>query len=81
MNNCKLANATFVALSLLAAENVVNAACEEASDCIDYPLFAQMMATRASDYTWRSHDVVTDDGYELTMFEIIGDANGDRIRG
>ena len=76
MFNCHLRSATLAALSLLAAENMVNATCEVASDCTNYPLFADRMQAKAGDYTWRSHDVVTSDGYELTMFEITGDANG-----
>ena len=81
MFNCQIVQATLVALSLLAAENVVNARCEVESDCTNFPDFAQKMEEKAGDYTWRSHEVVTNDGYILTMFEITGDANGDKIRG
>lgn len=60
--------ATVAALSLLAAENLVSARCSDAADCAAYPEFAGLMASRAGDYTWVSHDVVTDDGYELVLF-------------
>lgn len=28
------------------------------------------------DYTWETHTTVTNDGYHMTMFRIVGDADG-----
>ena len=33
------------------------------------------------DYTWDAHETVTNDGYHLTMFRIIGDSEGKQILG
>ena len=69
-----------VALSYLAAENLVNAA-SSPEDAAAYPDFAWAMANRGGDYFWRSHKMTTTDGYVLTMFEITGDVNNQPIQG
>ena len=39
------------------------------------------MASVGRDYTWRAYEAVTNDGYVLTMFRIVGDENGSIIEG
>ena len=68
-----------VALSFLAAEDLVNAA-SSPEDAEAYPDFAWAMENRGGDYFWRSHKVQTTDGHILTMFEITGDSENKKIK-
>ena len=45
-----------------------------------FPYFDEAMTEYGLDYTWEAHEyILTEDGYFLTMFRIIGDENGNRI--
>ena len=59
----------------------VSGRASEAKDVEKYPYMAEAMETLGLDFTWESHKTVTNDGYHLTMFRIVGDADGYQIEG
>ena len=59
----------------------VNGRASKAKDVETYPWMAEAMEKIGLDYTWETHKSVTNDGYHLTMFRIVGDADGNQIEG
>ena len=41
-----------------------------------YPYMNEAMITMGYDYAWKAYETTTNDGYILTMFRIVGDADG-----
>ena len=41
-----------------------------------FPEFSSTMAFYGENWDWKSHEVVTEDGYKLNMFRLIADGDG-----
>ena len=50
-------------------------------DKVNYPFMAQAMEEVGGDFHWKSYKAITEDNYILTLFRIVGDADGERIDG
>ena len=71
-NNSLFQVAAFAALGLLTLENLGVEASSSRRDRRDYPDIYEAMRDLGDDLFWRSYDLTTADGYELTMFRLTG---------
>jgi len=69
-NNSLFQVASFAALGLLTLENLGVDAKASPSDRNDYPSIQKAMKETGNNFWWKSYDLETADGYELTMFRI-----------